>query len=92
MSASIEGIDLENVSVSHQPIPFFASDNVSGQVFFHYFCLMTTNRITQPHLNTLNTLFNCFKTELYFYDMSNIWENTDVCDEQYLFATEIYLL
>ena len=27
-----------------------------------------------------------------FDDVSNIWENTDVCDEQYLFATEIYLL
>ena len=53
--------------MSHNSSPVLASYNVSHHAVFHYFCLITTNRIPQPQLNTVNKLLNCCKTEQYYF-------------------------
>ena len=58
---------------------------------FIIICLMIENRIPQQQKHTLNALWN-LKKKVLFPNMSTIWENTDVCVDQYGCVTALYLL
>ena len=44
---------------------------------------MKTHIIPPLQRPIVNTLFNCFKNKNIFTDISNIWENTDGCEDKY---------
>ena len=53
---------------------------------------MAANKILQQHPLIVNVLWKFYRTERSYDKKSNIWEIIDVCSEQYIFTTALYLL
>ena len=52
---------------------------------------MTSNKVMQPHIHTVNEPF-IFLKKKYIFDISTVWGNIDGCIYQYRCAIALYLL
>ena len=75
-SISIEVITLETFSAPQQTIPLSEPGNLSLHYMFHSFLSDDSKKYAAHSKHIVEFLKN---RQLLFYDLSKIWDNSDVC-------------